>query len=252
MGRKTPEILSERLSVADGRIIYQLVDGEVQIYDDYQRVQTCFHFNRRGSFIPHLEQNHDNLQLVQFREALGDIVLFAPNPRELKSVTSSEAQELDTNGSNFASWFRGILVADSESGVELNRLLRLALPGAQRLHYELISSSVREVRIAFQSRHQTVDIPIDELSTGQRAAILMFGFLAGTRIKQPRVVFIDRPETDLDPHTTEFMLSYIKDSYNNCQFILGSNQQTILDSASEVLWLSRPDGGHTQVSKTQQ
>lgn len=253
--RLTAHIHSEQL-LLDGRVLYENKDGEVRIYGDTPRAdskpRTNFPFGRKRSFLPDIEPRPDNTHIMAFRAAIRDLWLIKHSPEQFSPTTAEEAGWLERNGSNFSSWFRGMLADRPELGSLLNEALRPVLPGLQKIAFEKISQRVRELMLQFRANGFDYWLSASELSDGQRSLLLLHGLLIGA-FNRPATAFLDEPEVGLSPHEMQPWLASATAALeeNDGQLFVISHHPAVVDylAPERTLRFSRPGGGPTRIDE---
>jgi predicted ATPase len=247
VARRLASIRHEQLT-ADGKALYELIDGEVRLYGDDPRADppTSFPFGRKRSFLPDMEPGRDNKRTIAFREALANVWLLAPTPRRLEPTTTGEASWLERDGRNFTSWLRGILVERPGLGNEVTEALRPTLPGLRSVAFERISSEVREMMLTFRAEGADYKLSAGELSDGQRTLVVLYGFLLGA-LDRAALAFLDEPETGLAPHEMQPWLSAMSAALekHGGQALVISHHPAVVDymAPTSAVRFSRPAGG---------
>lgn len=253
--RLTASIAREQLLLS-GRILYENTQGEVSIYGDIARAdgkpRTNFPFGRRRSFLPDIEPRQDNVHIMAFRAAMSDLWLIKHNSTQIEPTTIEEGRWLERDGSNFPSWFRGVLADRPEVGSLLNDALRPTMPGLQKFAFERISSKVRELMIVFRTEGQDYSISARELSDGQRSLLLLYGLLVGG-FNRPAAAFLDEPEMGLAPHEMQPWLAQAMEALDDRegQLFVISHHPAVVDylAPERTFRFSRPGGGRTRVDE---
>jgi predicted ATPase len=210
-----------------------------------------FPFGRKRSFLPDIEARADT-HLMNFRAAVADLWLIQHNPARLEPTTAEEGGWLERDGSNFASWFRGVLADKPEVGGLLNEVLRPAMPGLQKIAFERISQKVRELMLQFRTMDRDYSISASELSDGQRSLLLLHGLLIGA-FDRSAVAFLDEPEIGLAPHEMQPWLAQATaalDAHDGQLFVI-SHHPAVVDylAPERTLRFSRPGGGPTRIDE---
>lgn len=250
--RRTTTIHRERLS-AGGNLLYEQAERHIHLHGDdpSPAPRTSFPWGGKRSFLPDLEARPDNRRTLAFRQALGELWLLAHAPPHIEPTSDGEAVWLERDGSNFSSWFRGVLADDPEVGNALNEALRPTLPGLQKLHFEKISQKVRELMLRFRTDRAEYSLSASELSDGQRSLVLLYGLLVGA-LPRARLAFLDEPETGLATHEMQPWLAQAAatlDEHAGQLFVI-SHHPAVVDylAPERTLRFSRPKGGPTRVS----
>lgn len=121
-----------------GGVLYRAEAGKVELFGDAPAgvARTTIPFDRRRSFLSALESRPDNKKLIAFRDAIRGIWAMKPDPRRLGGAAPSEANRLDRDLSNFASWYRSRVQEDPDAAETLRSDLRQAIPGFSTLRLE--------------------------------------------------------------------------------------------------------------------
>jgi predicted ATPase len=251
--RRIPTISYESLS-AGGKTLYNFGVGEVHLYGDDPQAfpRQSFPFGHKRSFLSELSTPLENQRTIAFREAFANLRLLKPSPQQLTPTTTSEAPWLDRDGSNFASWLRGVFIERPSVSNELLEALRPTMPGLRSVAFERISSEVRELVLAFRAGGSDYKLSAAELSDGQRSLLLLYGFLLGA-IDYPALAFLDEPETCLAPHEMQPWLSALStalDEHGGQAFVI-SHHPAVIDYLAPIhtarFW--RPAGGSARVEE---
>jgi predicted ATPase len=249
--RRVPSISHEHLS-ANGQTLYNFGVGEVHLYGDDPQVfpRQSFPFGHKRSFLSELDTPQDNKRTIRFRESLANLWLLKPSPERLEPTTGGEAPWLDRDGRNFASWFRGVLVERQGLSNELFEALRPILPGLRGVAFERISSAVRELMLTFRTGGVDYKLSASELSDGQRALLVLYGFLLGA-VDHAALVFLDEPETGLAPHEMAPFLAALSKALDahEGQAIVTSHHPAVVDYLAPIATarFSRPAGGPARI-----
>jgi predicted ATPase len=253
--RLTPSIHGEELRVGD-HVLYENRGGEVRIHGDTPdadgKPRTVFPFGRKRSFLPDIEARPDNTHLMAFRAAVADLWLMKHSPAQLAPTSAEEGGWLERDGSNFSSWFRGVLAERPEVGSLLNEALRPTLPGLQRIAFEKVSPKVRELMLHFRAQGGDYAVSAGELSDGQRSLLLLHGLLVGAFDRQA-VAFLDEPEMGLAPHEMQPWLAGATAALeqNDGQLLVISHHPAVVDylAPERTIRFSRPGGGPTRIDE---
>jgi len=256
MRRQITSVLGEELSRVGTRgnqVLYDNVHGKVRLFPDLPgEPHTAFPFGSKRSFLPDIEARPDNTHIMAFREALGDLWLIKHSPAQLAPTSAEEAAWLERDGSNFASWFRGVLADRPEVGSLLNEALRPTLPGLQRIAFEKISPKVRELMLHFRTDGHDYSVSADELSDGQRSLLLLHGLLVGA-LDRRVVAFLDEPEIGLAPHEMQPWLACATAALeeHDGQLLVISHHPAVVDylAPERTIRFSRPGGGPTRIDE---
>jgi predicted ATPase len=247
VARRVPTILREQLT-AGGKTLYSFGAGEAHLYGDGAGPSShrSFPFGHRRSFLSELDTPSEDKRTIAFREALANMWLLKPSPQALTPTTQGEAPWLDRDGTNFASWLRGVFIERPSVSSGLLDALRPTLPGLRSVAFERMSSEVRELMLTFRIGGSDYKLSAGELSDGQRALLVLHGFLLGA-VDHAALAFLDEPETGLAPHEMQPWLaamSAVLDKHDG-QALLASHHPAVIDYLAPIATVrfSRPAGG---------
>lgn len=249
--RRVPSISYERLD-AGGKALYNFGGGEVHLYGDDPQVfpRQSFPFGHKRSFLSELDTPSANKRTIAFREALANMWLLRPSPQQLTPTTPGEAPWLDRDGKNFASWLRGVFIERPSVTTELLEALRPALPGLRDISFDRMSSEVRELMLTFRIGGSDYKLSAGELSDGQRALLVLHGFLLGA-VARASLAFVDEPETGLAPHEMQPWLSALTTALDkhDGQAFVSSHHPAVIDylAPTAAVRFSRPGGGPARI-----
>lgn len=246
--RRVPTIALERVALQGdiSRSLYEIKDGKVHLYGDHPSPspRTTFDFGRKRSFLPDLEEGHDNQRLIAVREALGALWLLAPS-RRFEATASDEALWLDRRGQNLAAWLRGLFAERAGMSAALLEDLRPIMVGLQDIGMKPISRDVRELSLTFRGAGRDYPSAVDELSDGQRILLLLYAFRRGI-VDRTVTAFVDEPETGLAPHEMQPWLAAMSADVEERggQFLAASHHPAVVDymAPHRAVRLFRPGG----------
>lgn len=253
--RRVPTIKLERVTLEGSSPLplYEVKDGSVFLYGDdpSPAPRSTFRFGRKRSFLPELEERHDNQRLVAVREAINAVWLLAPS-RRFSSTATEDALWLDRRGQNLTAWLRGLFAERASVSADLLDDLRPIMAGLRDIGVKPISKEVRELSLTFRGAGRDYSITVDELSDGQRVLLMLYAFRRGIP-QGGATAFVDEPEIGLAPHEMQpWLASMLADiEERGGQFFAASHHPTVIDylAPHRTVRLSRPRGMEVRVDE---
>lgn len=186
---------SERLDWDNAQSLFAAEQGKAQLYrDDGSKGPEVLADSRRSS-LPIIAGRPDNKKLTRFVEWLGKEALICRiNPAVMGPISEADSPYLDTDLSNFASWWRHLHDEDSEANVELRRYLEDAIPGFRGLEFRKVTEKAKRLTAKLGEK----SYGFDELSEGQRVLIVLYSLLVFSRNRR-LTLLLDEPDNFLSP-----------------------------------------------------
>ncbi|MBF0460072.1 MAG: AAA family ATPase [Magnetococcales bacterium] len=242
--RRLSRVREESLNL-DGRPLFHVREGEAQLYKDDHKEGPQFPMDWSQSGVGFLREHPSNRKLTWFKERLRRVLVLQMNPAIMQTETRAEADFLQRDLSNFASWYRYHSQVNTRGMVDLFDRLSGILPGFDSIKLK----PAGEAKIlAVDFRHangKTFEIPFDMLSDGQKALIVLYAVLAFLS-DGPACLCVDEPENFLAlPEIQPWMDSMDDFSENGGHqiLIISHNPGLINFLAKDVgLWIERHQG----------
>jgi predicted ATPase len=247
--REVVFIDSEELREA-GTLLYRFHDGIVEVFgvQSAQVARARIEFRGQRSFLSNLEPRRDNARITRFGELVSRMMVLKPDPLRMTGRSERENRHLLTDGSNFASWYRHIVVARPEVQESLTDTLRELMPGFRHLRFESFGSSLRELTAEFSLGSQSVSFHLHELSDGQRMIVFLYAVLHA--LEAGDVLFIDEPDNFLALREVRPWLTHLEDQTRDhgAQALIISHGPEAIDhlAARDAILLTRPTGEATR------
>lgn len=200
-----------------------------------------------------IESVHGTSKLAWFKNWLGCLTQARINPWAMSSRSESESRRPLPDMSNFADWYRHLRLDKGTEVFEAINDLKEAIPGLEALDVKEAGLDVRVVMARMKSKGQkAVDIPLHELSEGQRALIALY-MLLHCAVEEDTTLLIDEPDNfialaEIQPWLMK-MLARAEEK--NAQLIFVSHHPELLNqlAADGGVIFDRENGGPTRVKK---
>lgn len=244
-------VLEESLSEGE-RPLFRFEDGEVQLYGDDHGSGPSYPFDGSRSALATIAPRPDNKRLTWFKKHLARMVFLRMCPMHIDAEAGSEDRMLATDGSNFASWFRFLSQEYQDRILDLTSRLRDLYPGFRAFRLSEAGRDRRVLRAVFQDTAGEIAFDFDELSDGQRVAIILYTLLHGLR-GGGYSLFIDEPQNFVALAEIQPWLMALQDACGSdiAQAVLISHHPEPIDylGAEAGIWLERSANGTTLLGK---
>ena len=244
-------VVAESLSAA-GKPLFRFENGEVQLYRDDHGAGPKYPFDWSRSALATVAARPDNTRLTWFKEHLARMVFLRMCPMDIDAEASREDRMLVMSGSNFASWFRFLSQEYQDRILDLTSRLRDLYPGFRAFRLSEAGRDRRVLRAVFQDATGEVAFDFDELSDGQRVAIILYTLLYGLR-GGGYSLFIDEPQNFVALAEIQPWLIALQDACGSdiAQAVLISHHPEPIDylGAEAGIWLERSANGTTLLGK---
>lgn len=199
-------ILLERLNTKDGPL-FVFEKGEVHLYRDNHSSGPQYSADWAESALARIPPRHDNKQLTQFLDFIRKVVVCGLYPASFKTESSTEDTILKRDASNFAAWYRHLLLERQELVPEFREALQDVIDGFRGIRMEKIGLDTRALMVMFEQFNERYELRLDEISDGQRALIALYSLVKLTK-GQGYTLFLDEPDnyialTEIQPWLIE-------------------------------------------------
>lgn len=241
--------------VCGPRVLFRYQDGEVHLHRNDGSEGTSFLFRGNRSFIAEIEERQETLSLFRFKDYLGTLRSYKINPSTMGSVTQQEQENLQKDGSNFASWYRHIAQERAGDIPGLFERLVEVLPGFRSIALKGAGRQgrTRDVVVQMEAGGESYELDFDALSDGQRALIVLYSLLVEVSAGS-QTLFMDEPENYVGLSELQPWLQSLDDALGDSGqlFLISHNPEVIDFLASETPFVfERAGAGPVQVRRAQ-
>lgn len=252
-GRKLVRVATESLHL-DGAPLFTFVSGQMQLYKDSGERGPEFRGNWAKSGLGAVVPGDANNKLTSFKQWLSGLVVVRPNPDRLGARADQEDPILTQDCSNFASWYRTMWQERPDDVLQARDALSKVIDCFKGLSIKVDEERTGWLRATFSGPSGAdFQMPLDELSDGQRVLIALYVILY-TQVERGRTVAFDEPDNyvsldEIQPFLME-ALDRVQSSRGAQVFILSHHPEIINQLAPEdghVLF--REHGGPTRIQR---
>ncbi|MGO8814639.1 MAG: AAA family ATPase [Terriglobia bacterium] len=254
MGRPPYPLVKQETLDYDGKPLFRFQEGKITQFDDDHKTtpNLPFDFPRGRSGLVTVDgERKDSTKLTWFKRWLGRVQQVQINPWAMSARSEHESNRLSKDMSNFADWYRSLLLEEGNIVIEAKKGLFEDMPGLQALNLKEAGLGVRILQAAMRGpNREAIDLPFSEVSEGQRALIALY-MLVYCALTPDRTLLIDEPDNFIALAEIQPWLMKLLDRVDetNGQVILVSHHPELLDQLASQggVLLDRPNGGETRV-----
>jgi predicted ATPase len=241
----------ERLRVA-GKPLFMFADGDVHLYRDDHTELAVFSVNRFESALARVVPGRDSQRVSAFLEFMRKLVVCGLYPRAFSAESSLEEPGLARDGSNFASWYRNMLLERQELMPGYTAAIAEVIEGLHGIRMERVGTDARALVIVFDDGRGRYELRLDELSDGQRALLALYA-LAYLTAGQGSAIFLDEPDNYVALVELQPWLVRLSDACGEAipQVVLCSHHPELIDylGGERGVALAREASGVTTVKR---
>lgn len=254
MGRPPYPLVKQETLDYDGKPLFRFQEGKITQFDDDHKTtpNLPFDFPRGRSGLVTVDgERKDSTKLTWFKRWLGRVQQVQINPWAMSARSEHESNRLSKDMSNFADWYRSLLLEEGNIVIEAKKGLFEDMPGLQAINLKEAGLGVRILQAAMRGpNREAIDLPFSEVSEGQRALIALY-MLVYCALTPDRTLLIDEPDNFIALAEIQPWLMKLLDRVDetNGQVILVSHHPELLDQLASQggVLLDRPNGGETRV-----
>lgn len=166
----------ERLT-SNGGPLFSCVLGSVQLYRDDHSAGPRYDVDWSESALARVAAGKDNRRLTRFRDFMTTVVVCRIHPASFRTESSNEHTLLKPDASNFADWYRHVLLEHPHLIADFNSAMAEVVDGFHALRLERVGQDTRALMVQFDEDGNAYELRFDEISDGQRALIALYGLI---------------------------------------------------------------------------
>ena len=182
----------ERLD-ANGSPLFVFEMGEVHLFRDNHSQGPSHSADWSESALARVPPGHDNTRLTRFLDFMRKVIVCGLYPASFKTESSTEDTMLERDASNFAAWYRHVLLERQELVPEFTKSLQEVIDGFRGIRMEKVGLDTRALIVMFDQFKERYELRLDEISDGQRALIALYS-LVRLAAGQGYSLFLDEPD----------------------------------------------------------
>jgi predicted ATPase len=235
--------------------LFEFLEGTAKLYRDNRSKGPEYPFDWTRSGVAMLQERPDNSKLIRFRQGFGRIVIARVLPSLINATSFNDQSRLDSDATNFASWYRFLSQEHQGNIVDLTQTLRSVMPGFDSFSLREHGEDARVLSVFMRAGSQnekSVRYSFEELSDGQRMLVVLYALLNGLKGKGFSL-FLDEPDNFLSLREIQPWLLALQDACGS-----DIDQATLISHHPEAMnllahsngrWFTRPENGPVRLSE---
>ena len=231
---------------SSGQPLFECEMGTVQLYRDDHSRGPSYAVDWSESALARVGARDDNRRLTRFRDFVNRIVVCGLYPASFRAESSDEDALLQRDASNFADWYRHVLLERPDVIPGFTKALVEVIEGFRSIRLERVGQETRALMVTFDEGGQGYELRFDEISDGQRALVALYGLIHLAQ-GQDYTFFLDEPDNYVALPEIQPWLMKLADACGDSltQAVVCSHHPELIDylGASAGLILSREASG---------
>ena len=225
--------VSEEQLIVSGNLLYSREKAQVSFYKSLHNSEAQFLVDWHIVALPLIQEQSDTDPLHIFKSWLAHMIILCPIPGLIKGESSTETLEPERNGSNFGSWFSGLLSRSPAAYTQIDAYLKTTMPDIQDVMNELIGKNSKNMIVRFKKDNAELSIDFTELSDGEKCFFLCAVVLAANKSYGPLFCFWDEPDNHLSlSELGHFIMSLRRSFKNHGQLLATSHNEEAIKKFS--------------------
>jgi predicted ATPase len=232
-GFKELRVFEERLSV-NGNPFFTRALAQVHLARTNQENEARFRLDWHLAALPIVQEQTEKDPLFVFKQWLARALILRPIPSLIKGSSEQETLQPNTQGTDFASWFSGLLAFAPAAYGKIDNYLKQVMPDFKDIKNPVIGKDSRSLEVQFSNDLGNVNIPFADLSDGEKCFMICAMVLAANDAYGPLVCFWDEPDNYLAlSEVGHFIMALRKAFQSGGQFITTSHNPEAIRRFSE-------------------
>ena len=232
---KELRVLSESLA-AGGKPIFTRELAQVNLARTGKDKAASFLIDWHLVALPLIQEQSKQDPLFIFKQWLSRMLILRPIPALMFGESKEEILEPNVQVTNFGAWFAGVLAHAPSAYTTIDEYLKAVVPDLKDIKNPLVGTETRSLVVQFQD---SVKIPFEDLSDGEKCFMICALVLAAHEAYGPVFCFWDEPDNYLAlSEVGHFVMALRKGFLSGGQFIATShNPEAIRRFSNENTFL---------------
>jgi energy-coupling factor transporter ATP-binding protein EcfA2 len=229
----------------DGDVVYTRDQAEVSL-----GAGPSFVVDWHVVALPIIQVRGSGTPIEQFKTWLSQMVILAPIPTLMTGQSENDSLEPHYDGSNFASWFGGVLGQYPASYTVVERYLTDVLRDFQDFENKPVSETSKNLFVRFGGNGSDMPrIDFNKLSDGEKCFFLCAIVLAANKSYGPLFCMWDEPDNYLSLSEVGHLMMALRRSFENSgQLIVASHNPEAIRKFSDETTLCFNRESHLEPS----
>jgi predicted ATPase len=225
-GSRELRVYEEKLTV-QGKSIYSRQLAQVHLARMNQDKEARFRIDWHLVALPIVQENSETNPSFLFKQWLGRMLVLRPIPSLIKGDSQDETLQPDAQMLQFSAWFSGLLGYAFSAYAKIDEFLKQLMPDFIDIKNPTLGKDSKSLVVHFANGtngQQTLKLPFEELSDGEKCFMICAVVLASNDAYGPLVCFWDEPDNYLAPSEVgHFVIALRKEFLERGQFIATSH-----------------------------
>jgi energy-coupling factor transporter ATP-binding protein EcfA2 len=222
-GFKELRVFEEKLLV-DGNRLYTRELAQVNLARTDLETDAQFRIDWHLVALPIVQERSRHDPLFIFKNWLANMLILRPMPSLISGDSEEENLQPKADMTDFGAWFSGLLAHAPSAYSKIDSYLRQVMPDLKDIKNPAVGKDSRSLLIQFSNDQETVTIPFEDLSDGEKCFMICALVLAANDAYGPLLCFWDEPDNYLGlSEVGHFILALRKAFGSNGQFIATSH-----------------------------
>ena len=231
-GFKEVRVFEERLA-ADGQPVYTRDTASIRLARTRTEKEASFHMDWHLVALPVIQQESTRDPLFLFKQWLAQVLILRPDPTRITGESTEESLQPNPSVSNFAAWFSGVLAGVPAAYTTIEEYLRQVMPDFRDIQKPVIGEN-KSLVVHFSDGEQSLALPLDDLSDGEKCFMVCALVLATNRAHGPVLCFWDEPDNYLALSEVGHFITALRKAFQSGgQFIATSHNPEAIRRFSE-------------------
>ena len=191
-------MLEEKLTI-EGRCVYSREVANVHLARTGLEKEANFLIDWHLVALPIIQQQSRSDPLFVFKQWLARMLILRPMPGLILGDSKDETLEPNSYVTDFGAWFSGLLAYAPSAYSKIDEYLKQVMPDLKDIKNPLVGTDSRSLEVQFVSERETVKLPFNDLSDGEKCFMICALVLAATEVHGPVFCFWDEPDNYLAP-----------------------------------------------------
>ncbi len=232
-GFKELRVYEEKLAF-DSKPIYTRKVAEVQLSKTGQERDAKFLIDWHLVALPIVQERSEKDPLFIFKQWLARSLILRPMPCLILGDSEQETLEPKPDVTDFGAWFSALTLQYPAAYAKIDEYLRQVMPDLKDIQNPVIGKESRSLIVQFSSNQESLKLPFEDLSDGEKCFMICALVLAANNFYGPLLCFWDEPDNYLAlDEVGHFVLALRQAFQSGGQFIATSHNPEAISRFSQ-------------------
>ena len=237
-------IFEEKLSAGEATVFER---DRAQVTLHRARAESRFQVDWHLVALPIIQESNERDPLSVFKRWLARMLILDPIPQLIQGESEGDTLLPERTLVNFAAWFTGLINHSPAAYSNLEKFLKDIMPDLIDIKNPLVGKNRRNLTIQFRQDQQTLTLPFEALSSGEKCYFICALAIAANGAYGPICCFWDEADSHL--HLSEvgqFVLALRRSFRETSQLLVTSHHQEAIRDFTEDSTFVMLRNGHLE------